>query len=326
MNAGKLLSPLFCVMVFLNNYSLAQLQATIGAKKDNTLYEDTAGLFSNGAGEYFFVGKTNAEKLRRGLIAFDVAGNIPASAIIDSVKLKLSMSQTIADTQRIELHRVLADWGEGTSNASGNEGAGAAATPDEATWIHRFFNTRLWTKAGGDFVTTASASRTVGSFGFYVWGSAPQMVADVQMWLNNPASNFGWLLLGNENKFPTAKRFDSREHSTPVNRPVLTVFYHTTTRVADRKNNSPTTFSLAQNYPNPFNPSTTIRFELPNTAHVTLQILDLAGRELEIFVNGKFSAGEHQAQWNAEKYAGGIYLYRLRFNYQSITKKLILVR
>ena len=48
------------------------------------------------------------------------------------------------------------------------------------------------------------------------------MVADVQSWLVNPASNFGWLVLGDESGSGTAKRFDTRESASP---PVLTVEY-----------------------------------------------------------------------------------------------------
>jgi len=327
---------LFCVIMLASQNSLAQFRPDIVARKDNTLYEDAAGALSNGAGEFFFAGRTGSnaqQKLRRGLIAFDIAGNIPAGAIVDSVKLRLSMSQTTSGPQPIRLHRVLADWGEDTSNTSA--GNGAPATPGDATWIHSIFNTSLWVKAGGDFATIVSGSQNVGSIGVYIWNSTPQMVADVQMWLNTPASNFGWLVLGNESVSQTAKKFDTRENSNPANRPVLTVFYHTTTRVEDKNQNSPSTFHLAQNYPNPFpshgrgifdNPSTTIRFYLPDAAPVTLQILDLSGGEIESLANGKFSAGKHQVQWNAAKYPGGIYFYRLRAGNFSATRKLILVR
>jgi hypothetical protein len=49
------------------------------------------------------------------------------------------------------------------------------------------------------------------------------MVADVQSWVDNPSSNFGWLLLGNEASAPTAKSFDSRESG---NGPVLVVTFN----------------------------------------------------------------------------------------------------
>ena len=48
------------------------------------------------------------------------------------------------------------------------------------------------------------------------------MVADVQGWLDNPASNFGWLMLGDESTNLTAKRFDTRESTSP---PVLAITY-----------------------------------------------------------------------------------------------------
>ena len=51
------------------------------------------------------------------------------------------------------------------------------------------------------------------------------MVADVQSWLDDFSTNFGWLLLGNESSTQTSKRFDSRENATGGNRPVLTVEY-----------------------------------------------------------------------------------------------------
>src|SRR3990172_8140426 len=51
------------------------------------------------------------------------------------------------------------------------------------------------------------------------------MVADVQDWLDNPAANFGWIVMGNEGTVETAKRFDSKENTTAGNRPSLTITY-----------------------------------------------------------------------------------------------------
>jgi len=102
----------------------------------------------------------------------------------------------------------------------------AVAAIGDATWIHRFYNTTFWAAPGGDFVVTASATTTVGSVvGFYTWGPTAGMVADVQTWLDAPAANFGWLLLGNETTTTTAKRFNTREHSDPTTRPALIVEY-----------------------------------------------------------------------------------------------------
>jgi hypothetical protein len=51
------------------------------------------------------------------------------------------------------------------------------------------------------------------------------MVMDVQEWLNAPATNFGWIIRGNETLSQTAKRFDSRQNPTAANRPLLIVEY-----------------------------------------------------------------------------------------------------
>ena len=159
-------------------------------------------------------------ELRRGVLAFDIAGNIPAGSTILGVTLSLNMSRTADNTARtIELHKLLADWGEGTSVAPGEEGDGAPATTNDATWRHRFFDTIFWTTEGGDFSATVSASQSVGAVGMYMWSSS-QMVADVQSWLSDPATNFGWLVLGDESVAATAKRFDTRESASP---PVLTI-------------------------------------------------------------------------------------------------------
>ena len=199
----------------------------INPSKDNTLYEYVAadGDTSNALGDHFFAGMTADNEIRRGVIAFDIAGNVPAGSTITSVTLTLSMSRTISDPRIVELHKLLADWGEGTSNANGQEGSGAPATPNDATWRHRFYDTIFWTTEGGDFDPTVSASQLVGDIGLYMWTSA-QMAADVQSWLDNPAGNFGWAVLGDESTSPTSKRFDTRESTIP---PVLTIEYATPT-------------------------------------------------------------------------------------------------
>ena len=44
------------------------------------------------------------------------------------------------------------------------------------------------------------------------WGSTAQMVADVQSWLDTPATNFGWMLRGPESGSSSVKKFGSREN------------------------------------------------------------------------------------------------------------------
>ena len=58
------------------------------------------------------------------------------------------------------------------------------------------------------FAASASASQSVNALGSYSWTSS-QMISDVQNWLDNPATNYGWILLGNESVGQTAKQFAS---------------------------------------------------------------------------------------------------------------------
>ena len=84
-------------------------------------------------------------ELRRGVLAFDIAGTIPVGSTILGVTLSLNMSRTPLSTPyTVELHKLLADWGEETSLASGEEGDGAPATTNDATWRHRFYDTIFW--------------------------------------------------------------------------------------------------------------------------------------------------------------------------------------
>ena len=206
--------------------------------KDNTLYEydPTEGDHSNGAGFHFFAGENGMGELRRGVLAFDIAESIPPGSTITAVSLSMNLSMTPAGAVTVELYKLLADWGEGTSHAPMGEGDGAPATPNDATWRHRFFDSVFWTTQGGDFSATVSASQSVGGIGQYTWNSA-HMVADVQSWLDNPESNFGWLVLGDETAIATVKRFDTRESASP---PVLTIQYIPAPRSAPTPRPRPT--------------------------------------------------------------------------------------
>lgn len=79
----------------------------------------------------------------------------------------------------------------------------------------------------------------------------------------------------------------------------------------EEENITPQKYSLSQNYPNPFNPATTIRYSLPFTSKVKLEIYDVLGQRLEVLVNATQSAGTKTIEWNAGKFASGIYLMRI---------------
>src|SRR5262249_10858632 len=122
------------------------------------------------------------------------------------------------------LHRVTNSWGEGTPTAIRGGGMGGPPTANSATWAFRFWNTSAWLQAGGDFVSTPSASLVVGAVGAYTW-SSQQLAQDVQSWVQTPANNNGWLVRAEDLPGSTAKRFGSREFATVEQRPSLSITY-----------------------------------------------------------------------------------------------------
>lgn len=192
---------------------------------DNTLIQDPAGAWSNGEGINLFAGRVGTNgggTLRRGVIRFDLTG-IPPGSTVTSVTLKLTCSASGSTApQTVMLKRLTGAFGEGTSAAFG--GGGAPSTPGDSTWIHSSYPDQFWTTPGGDFVTGASASKSVAGPGSYVWGPTTQLVADIQDWVDSPDQNFGWLVQGNEVTLKSVKRFDTHEASGS-SKPLLTVTF-----------------------------------------------------------------------------------------------------
>ena len=92
-------------------------------------------------------------------------------------------------------------------------------------------------------------------------------------------------------------------------------------------------FRLFQNYPNPFNPSTSIKYTIPSSGNVTLEIFDVTGKILYSDNMGYQSAGTHKFDFNGSNFASGIYFYELKYsegNQQPVTfretKKMILTK
>jgi hypothetical protein len=213
---------------------------TLNPIKDNTLYSEIGGPQSDGMGQYLRVGRsgetTTPVNLRRGLVKFDIAASVPAGSTIDAVTLTLFRSNTGSafNNENITLQRVTADWGEGASVSNvGGGGRGATALAGDTTWTQRFFGAappQPWSVSGGDFIADVSTERTVSvqvstEVTPFTWPSTSRFVADVQGFLDNPASNFGWIIRGDEVNTKSAVRFTSRNHTNSVQRPVLTITF-----------------------------------------------------------------------------------------------------
>lgn len=183
---------------------------------------------NNLGGAWLAAGTLASGQRSRALLRFDLSG-LPANAVILSASLSVSVVRHpgAAADSRFEIRRMLVPWGEGTNGSPGID-TGGPAVPGDATWRARFAPTALWDTPGGtvgfDFGSSASASVQIVREGDYAFASTPATVADVQGWVAQPTSNFGWMLLSQaETTTATARRFGSRE--TVGQEPLLTVEY-----------------------------------------------------------------------------------------------------
>lgn len=190
-----------------------------------------AGLFEHdptnnlGGMAYVVAGTISQGFKSRALYKFDVAGSLPAGAAVTAATLTISAPAQFGAGLNFQLHRVLQDWGEGTGAGMGS-GQGAPANAGEVTWNARHHPDMLWNAPGGqagtDYLAAPSASTTMSSSNL-VFSSA-SMAADVQAWLANNGTNFGWLvIIADELTLRTASHLATRENT--VNAPVLTVDY-----------------------------------------------------------------------------------------------------
>ncbi len=94
----------------------------------------------------------------------------------------------------------------------------------------------------------------------------------------------------------------------------------------------PDEYQLYQNFPNPFNPETNIYFTLKENSIVTLEIYDILGRRVKSLIsNEQMNAGLQNIKWNGadqsgNKVASGIYIYRIKANNFSSSKKMMLIK
>lgn len=196
----------------------AQSSVTIQPVKDCGLFQENPGQLSNGAGVVMITGQTSQGNNLRAMLQFDLT-MIPSDATILEVILELPIAKADNGDGEVALHRVLQEWGEGSSMST--SGKGDTASDGDATWLHAIRPDVLWETEGGDFVANPSASKPILNYNATTWDSIG-LKSDVAFWVENPDLNFGWLLIGDESQNKTTVHFSTRESETP---PTLTVTY-----------------------------------------------------------------------------------------------------
>lgn len=221
MKAGEWITPIWgAVLLSLVSgpFAAGAETVTLLPAADTTLMEISPDN-NFGSGGTFTAGGRSDGGRNRALLWFDIANNVPAGATINSVTLRVTVIAARGPNSIFDLHELLAPWNEG---AGADYGLGSPALPGEVTWNDRLAPDTSWLMAGGDFVNSPSASVFIGGQANYTFLSTSALVDDVQGWLNNPASNFGWLLRSESENTPgTIRRFGSRQAGASA--PALTI-------------------------------------------------------------------------------------------------------
>ncbi|MBT5420184.1 MAG: T9SS type A sorting domain-containing protein, partial [Candidatus Cloacimonetes bacterium] len=109
---------------------------------------------------------------------------------------------------------------------------------------------------------------------------------------------------------------------------VEVIFFYNGTNAG---NNLVATTKLMNNYPNPFNPITNISYSIKDRGNVTIEVYNLKGQLVKALVNETKEAGDHSVIWDGSDklnklVSSGIYLYRMKSNNSTTTKKMILLK
>ena len=166
--------------------------ATIEATniQDNTIAEGDFPDNSSGACDSIFAGNTDRSFARRALMRFNVGAQIPPGSIINSVTLTLTVTRGGNNPDStMDLHPINAAWTEGTEGCGIRGGGQGEPSTGGVTW-----NTMPGNGASSGSAPIVGADPAVWSG----TGVTDPLVIDVQGWLDNPGSNNGWMVIGDE--------------------------------------------------------------------------------------------------------------------------------
>lgn len=237
-DAVRVLSTLSVLTFLVSSLSHAQSQtfnfeegvSNYSGFKDTTIFSEsensgggTSGFFSGTINNLDFEGN---KQHRRALLSADLS-MIPSHWTIENVALTLRVQTSGDNFGNIDysLHAVSSEWGEGDISGPSAGGFGAPAETGDATWLSNQHSISTWTTEGSDYTALASATAIAGTAGNDVTWSSAGMISDVQQWLNSPASNHGWCIIGAlEGTRKRVKKFYSSESNNY--RPRLVVTAH----------------------------------------------------------------------------------------------------
>lgn len=88
----------------------------------------------------------------------------------------------------------------------------------------------------------------------------------------------------------------------------------------------PNQFSLSQNYPNPFNPTTNIKYSIPTSSYIVIDVFNTLGQKVQTLFEGIKNRGEYSIQFNGANLSSGTYFVQLVSDNYNQTIKLHLLK
>jgi hypothetical protein len=201
---------LVLISFFVGTASVHAVSTNLLAVSDTYLRDELSSDDNFGNSEVVLVGVSlDATKHNHGLFRFSLFG-IPANATITGATLHLISTGGMTAPFNHGLHRLLKDWNE-----------------SEATWNLRLLPSTGWGAGGGkaddDFLSAPSAIAAIDIAPTTNDFSSSGMVADVQLWVSDPDTNFGWMVIAVDGQLGSGKILGSRESLAA--QPYLTVDY-----------------------------------------------------------------------------------------------------
>lgn len=203
----------------------------------------------------------------------------------------------------------------------------------DSTWVRK--DTGTYSRANSSSIIIDSIGNIYTTGGTYNLGLFPFDVITRKysdqsnlLWSINYNGPFNGIDYGIDLDFDSFRNvyvLATSESSSGV-RDYVVIKYSQLTGILATSSEIPGGFKLKQNYPNPFNPSTKIKFSIPKTAYVQVQIYDILGRTVKELVNEFKDKGVYSVTFDGTGLASGVYFYTIEAGTFKETKKMVLVK
>jgi YD repeat-containing protein len=89
---------------------------------------------------------------------------------------------------------------------------------------------------------------------------------------------------------------------------------------------APLKFMLGLATPNPASGPRSLAFTIPARGHVTLRVFEVSGREAATLYDRVLDPGRYTARFSTDRWASGVYFYRLELSGSVLTGRLVVLR